>query len=116
MCYQAFNIARERIDEINRERSAKPQATITDIDETILHNSPYQPHQLLSGKDYDPVIWKEWTHHENEREGTFNNLKILNYSNAHNKHLFIKGNTSSKDPVKNSTADNPTIVLLMVII
>jgi predicted secreted acid phosphatase len=32
-----------------------------DIDETILNSSPYQSHQLLPGKNYDPVIWKEWT-------------------------------------------------------
>jgi predicted secreted acid phosphatase len=32
-----------------------------DIDETILNSCPYQPHQLLPGKNYDPVIWKEWT-------------------------------------------------------
>jgi len=27
-----------------------------DIDETILNSCPYQPHQLLPGKNYDPVI------------------------------------------------------------
>jgi len=143
LCYQAFNIAHTRIEEFNRQRSPKPKAIMTDIDETILNNSPYQAHQLLQGKDYDPVSWKEWTakgeadtvpgalkflkyaattgieifyvtnHEEDEREGTLKNLKKFNFPNADDQHLLLKGNTSSKEPRKNSIAETHTIVLFM---
>jgi 5'-nucleotidase (lipoprotein e(P4) family) len=143
LCYQAFNIAHSRIEEFNRQRSPKPKAIMTDIDETILNNSPYQAHQLLEGKDYDPVSWKVWTakgeadtvpgalhflqfasaagieifyvtnREENEREGTLNNLKKFNFPNADNEHLLLKQHSSSKEERKNSIAQTHTIILLM---
>jgi len=143
LCYQAFNIAHLRIEEFNRQRSLKPKAIMTDIDETILNNSPYQARQLLQGKDYDPVSWKEWTakgeadtlpgalnflkyasasgieifyvtnREENERERTLNNLKKFNFPNADNEHLLLKQNSSSKEERKNSIAQTHTIILLM---
>jgi 5'-nucleotidase (lipoprotein e(P4) family) len=143
LCYQAFNIAHQRVDEVNRERSAKPKAIMTDIDETVLNNSPYQAHQLLQGKDYDPMSWKEWTakgeadtlpgalnffkyasaaqieifyvtnRGEDEREGTLKNLKKFNFPNADDQHLLLMKNTSSKEGRKKSIAENHTIVLLL---
>jgi len=143
LCYQAFNIAHQKIDEVNRQRSPKPKAIMTDIDETILNNSAYQAHQLLQGKDYDPISWKEWTSKgeadtlpgalnflkyasaaqieifyvtnrgEDEREGTLKNLKKFNFPNADDQHLLLMNNTSSKEARKNLIAANHTIVLLL---
>jgi 5'-nucleotidase (lipoprotein e(P4) family) len=143
LCYQAYNIARLRIEQFNRERSPKPKAIMTDIDETILNNSPYEAHQLLQGKDYDDTSWVNWTSKgiadtipgalhflqyasasgieifyvtnrgENEREGTLKNLKKFNFPNADNEHLLLKGKSSSKDDRKNSIAETHTIVMLM---
>ncbi|HET7119030.1 MAG TPA: 5'-nucleotidase, lipoprotein e(P4) family [Hanamia sp.] len=143
LCYQAFNIARVRIEQSNRERSPKPKAIMTDIDETILNNSPYEAHQLLQGKDYDDASWEEWTSKgiadtmpgalhflqfasasgieifyvtnrgENERKGTLENLKRFNFPNADNEHLLLKKNTSSKEERKNTIAETHTIILLM---
>jgi 5'-nucleotidase (lipoprotein e(P4) family) len=50
LCFQAFNIARVRIDQSLQNTSAHPPAIITDIDETILDNSRYDVHQALQGK------------------------------------------------------------------
>ncbi|HUZ62001.1 MAG TPA: 5'-nucleotidase, lipoprotein e(P4) family [Hanamia sp.] len=143
LCYQAFNIARGRIEQFNRERSPKPKAIMTDIDETIFNNSPYEAHQLLQGKDYDDASWKEWTskgiadtmpgalhflqfasasgieifyvtnRDQSEREGTLKNLKKFNFPNADNAHLLLKENTSSKEERKKTIALTHTIVLLM---
>lgn len=143
LCYQAFNIARLRVDEFNRERSPKPKAIMTDIDETILNNSPYEAHQLLHGKDYDDTSWVDWTSKgiadtlpgalnflkfasssgieifyvtnrgENEREGTLNNLKRFNFPNADNEHLLLKGKISSKEGRKKLISETHTIVMLM---
>ncbi|MGN6533965.1 MAG: 5'-nucleotidase, lipoprotein e(P4) family, partial [Ginsengibacter sp.] len=139
LCYQAFNLAHLKIEQFNRERSPKPKAIMTDIDETILNNSPYQAHQLLQGKDYDASLWKEWTakgeadtipgalhflqfasaagieifyvtnREEDERDGTLKNLKKFNFPNADNEHLLLKGNTSSKEARKNSIAETHSI-------
>ena len=143
LCYQAFNIARLRIDQFNRERSPKPKAIMTDVDETILNNSPYEAHQLLQGKDFDNTTWEQWTSKgiadtmpgalhflqyasaagieifyvsnrgENERVGTLANLKKFNFPNADNEHILLKGKSSSKDDRKSSIAETHTIVLFM---
>src|SRR5436190_520269 len=52
LCFQAFNIAHRRVDEIILTGTSKPKTIITDIDETILNNSPFEAHQTLQGKDY----------------------------------------------------------------
>ncbi len=143
LCFQAYNIARLRVDENRHVKTEKPKAIMTDIDETILNNSPYQAHQLLQGKDYDATSWNEWTskgvadtvpgalhflqyasqngieifyvtnRNENEREGTLKNLKKFNFPNADNEHLLLRTKESSKEARKQSIASTHTIVLLM---
>ncbi len=143
LCYQAFNIAHLRIEQFNRENSPKPKAIMTDVDETILNNSPYEVHQLLQGKDYDNASWNEWAsmgeadtipgalhflqyasasgieifyvtnRAEGEREGTLKNLKKFNFPNADNEHLLLEQNSSSKEERKNSIAATHTIVMLL---
>lgn len=143
LCYQAFNIARVRIEQFNRDRSPKPKAIMTDVDETILNNSAYEVHQLLQGKDYDNSSWNKWTsmgdadtipgalhflqyafssgieifyvtnRAESEREGTLKNLKKFNFPNADNEHLLLEQNGPSKRDRKNSIAATHTIVMLM---
>jgi len=64
LCLQAFNFARIRLDEAlknQKGKGKKPLAVITDIDETVLDNSPNQAHQSLLGKEYESKAWKEWT-------------------------------------------------------
>jgi 5'-nucleotidase (lipoprotein e(P4) family) len=130
LCYQAFNIARHRMDQSGEESFAKPKAIMTDIDETILNNSPYEARQLLRGKDYDEASWKVWAsmaaadtmpgalhflqyasskgieifyvtnRGEDERVGTLRNLKKYNFPNADNEHLLLKQKTSSKEERK----------------
>lgn len=61
LSYQAFNIARLQLDldlQFNEEPSER--AIIVDIDETILDNSAYQAHVVLSGKGFDPQTWEQW--------------------------------------------------------
>lgn len=143
LCYQAFNIARLRVDQKNMEKSEKPKAIMTDIDETILNNSPYEVHQLLQGKDFESASWNAWTamgnadtmpgalhflqyaaalgieifyvtnRAESEREGTLKNMKKFNFPNANNEHLLLKGKESSKEGRKQSIAAKHSIVLLM---
>ncbi|HRV53143.1 MAG: Lipoprotein E [Bacteroidia bacterium] len=62
LCFQAYNIATLRLNEILKDTSSTmPKAIVTDIDETILDNSKYAVHQGLMGKDYDTQSWVQWT-------------------------------------------------------
>jgi 5'-nucleotidase (lipoprotein e(P4) family) len=122
LCFQAFNIARIRVNEFAKSRSKKEKSPviITDIDETILDNSPVQAHQAYLGKGYDSLSWKQWSdraeadtvpgaaaflkyaaskgieifyvtnRRENEGEATIANLKKYNFPNADPAHLLAK--------------------------
>ena len=63
LCHQAYNLARWRLDALLAQQTpdAKPPAIVTDIDETLLDNSPYAVHQGLLGKTYSDSTWIAWT-------------------------------------------------------
>jgi 5'-nucleotidase (lipoprotein e(P4) family) len=142
MCIQSYNIARLRIDTYN-SASAKPRAIITDIDETILDNSPYAVHQAYNGSEYTPTTWYEWTdkssadtmpgaaaflqfvaskniqvfyvtnREDRERTSTLVNLKSFGLPNADEIHLYTKQSTSSKEARRMQIMDRYDVVLLM---
>lgn len=59
LCYQAFNLAEMQLLDAIKQQSTKPKAIITDIDETILDNSPYQAAAIVGGFGY-PTRWADW--------------------------------------------------------
>lgn len=61
LCFQAYNIARLRLDQQLQSKPAKPLAIITDIDETVLDNSPYFTRLSKEGKVYSDSSWIKWT-------------------------------------------------------
>lgn len=61
LCYQAFNIAEWRVNEIpEQDFKNKKLAIITDLDETILDNSFMAAWKIVNGKDIDYKSWKKW--------------------------------------------------------
>ncbi|HVZ25196.1 MAG TPA: 5'-nucleotidase, lipoprotein e(P4) family [Sediminibacterium sp.] len=144
LCLQAYNIARLRLDQdLKKGASAKPRAVVTDIDETILDNSPYAVHQALQGKDYTLASWTAWTsrgdadtlagaltffkyaaahqveifyitnREEKERVGTLANLKKYGFPDADEAHLLTRAGTSSKEARRHMIAATHEIVLLL---
>lgn len=143
LCYQAYNFAKIRVDEALKSKSDKPLAVITDIDETVLDNSPYAVHQALSGKDYDAASWNEWTskaeanplpgsldffnyasakgvivfyitnRKEKERNATLSNLKKYNYPFADDTHLILRQSLSSKESRRQAVAEKYNIIMLI---
>ncbi|MBS1738874.1 MAG: 5'-nucleotidase, lipoprotein e(P4) family [Bacteroidetes bacterium] len=141
LCYQAYNIARMRVDEFAQTTTALPKAIMTDIDETVLNNSPYQARQLLMGKDYEAESWKQWTdkgiadtvpgavhffqyaaskgitvfyvsnRNDNERVATLRNLQRYNFPYADNDHLLLVTSVSSKEPRREVIRKNYTIMM-----
>src|ERR1044071_8277704 len=61
LCYQAYNIARLRLDIILQQQHSKPIAIVTDIDETVLDNSPYALHRAIKDSGYSDESWITWT-------------------------------------------------------
>lgn len=63
LCFQAFNIAQLRIQNMPEDAlaSSKPPAVIFDLDETVLDNSPYNGYMILKNRGYEPASWAEWT-------------------------------------------------------
>src|SRR5438046_4989203 len=62
LCYQAFNLASIRLNEISKKKFRKEKiAIITDLDETILDNSYSEAQLIKEGKEHSSQSWKEWT-------------------------------------------------------
>jgi len=142
LCLQAYNIAALRISQYS-VISPKPKAIVTDIDETILDNSPYAVHRGLQGKDYDVNTWYEWTSRaeadtmpgaamllnfarskgieifyitnrdQREREATIKNLQRFHLPNADTNHVIMRQGTSSKEARRQKVLQTHEIVLLM---
>ncbi|WP_207533327.1 5'-nucleotidase, lipoprotein e(P4) family [Desertivirga arenae] len=143
LCFQAYNMAKLRLDASLQKNYAKPLAIVTDIDETVLDNSPNTVSQGLKGKDYEPESWYKWTakatadtvpgaaaflkyagskpvtifyitnREERERAVTINNLKKYDLPNADNAHLLLKQGTSGKEARRMEVLKNYEIILLL---
>ncbi|CAN5896847.1 5'-nucleotidase, lipoprotein e(P4) family [soil metagenome] len=142
LCFQAFNIARLRLDEY-KPLTNKPKAIVTDIDETILDNSAYEAHRVLQGKDYDEPSWHEWVNkatadtipgavsflkyaaskgvnifyvtnrNESERASTIRNLLRFSLPDADDAHFMGKQSTSSKESRRQTVFGMYEIVMLL---
>jgi len=61
LCFQAYNVAKLRIDEATKLANGKPLAVVTDIDETLLDNSPEGARAGLDNEEFNSAAWKKWT-------------------------------------------------------
>lgn len=143
LCFQAYNIARLRVDESMQNQLSKPRAIITDIDETLLDNSAEEVHHDLQGKGFDPAEWTKWTtlaaadtipgaltffkyaaskgveifyitnRTENEREGTLKNLLKFGFPYADNAHLVTRQGVSSKEARRLQVMSDHEVILLI---
>lgn len=142
LCLQGYNMARMRIDTYVPQ-SNKPRAIITDIDETILDNSPYAVHQAYLGKEFISADWYTWTdmaiadtmpgaaallqyakaknievfyvsnRDERERGSTLANFKRFNLPYADEAHLYTKQSGSGKEARRQKIMETYEVVALM---
>ncbi len=143
LCFQAYNMAKLRLDEaLKHKKPGKPLAVVTDIDETLLDNSPYDAQRAAANLDYDLATWKAWTakgicdtvpgapaffkyaaskgvtvfyitnRDEDERAGTTKNLKLYNLPFVDDVHLLLKQGSSSKESRRQQVLKKYNIVLL----
>lgn len=141
LCFQAYNIAKLRLDAALKVKGKKPLAVVTDIDETVLDNSPYDAVRAVNDLDFDLAGWKAWTakgiadtvpgapsffkyaaskgvtvfyitnRDEDERAGTLKNLQLYHMPYADNPHLILKSGISSKESRRQQVLKKYNVVL-----
>ena len=140
---QAYNIAKERLDEAIAKKGNKPLAIVTDIDETFLDNSYYAVEMAKQGKTWTQDSWANWTskgvatplagtldffkyaaskgvqifyitnRYEVERPGTLANLEKYNYPIQSPQNLILRSKESSKEARRQNVAKDYEIVMLL---
>ena len=142
LAYQAYNIARLRLDEELQINRNQKRAVIVDIDETVLDNSRYNAKEITDKQVYpdDFYKWIDMAKAEaipgakefldyavskscdvfyisNRRirclDGTLRNLKKLGFPQADKNHVLLKGDVSSKEGRRQEVAKTHYIVLLI---
>lgn len=142
LCFQAYNIAKLRLDEeLSNKDNTRPIAIITDIDETILNNTPNAVHQALKGEDYTDKSWNEWcdmakadtiagalsffnyahsngveifyisNRNEKNRVGTVKNLRKFGFPNVDNDHILLRSKSGDKTNRRSTIEKFYSIVL-----
>ncbi len=141
---QGFAVARERLDAaLAQPAPPKPLALITDIDETVLDNSPYQVWLIQNRETYSLATWKKWTalanaeplpgardflnyassrgvkvfyvtnRDQDEADATVKNLQRAGFPNADHANLFCKRTSKNKDDRRADIAKAHTVCLLL---
>lgn len=145
LCYQAFNIAKLYLDHeiINNAHLAKPLAIITDIDETVMDNSPYNANMIKTNTEYSKESWHDWGKKEQatsvpgaldffqyaqsknveifyisnrdevQKAETISNLQKLGFPGADSTHLLLKDNTSKKQPRRDVVLNSHKVIMYL---
>jgi 5'-nucleotidase (lipoprotein e(P4) family) len=120
LAYQAFSLARLRLDQDLRTHKRVGRSVIVDVDETVLDNSRYQAELILRGVAYTQESWQAWcdraeagavpgavdflnyvsrrgvrvfyitNRREGEKAGTMTNLRKLGFPDVSEKTVLIR--------------------------
>jgi 5'-nucleotidase (lipoprotein e(P4) family) len=97
LCYQAFNLALLRLNEIPRRQFKKQSlAIITDLDETILDNSYSEAQLIKDGKSYSSEAWKNWTN-RSAATAVPGAVAFLQAASQKGAHIFYISNRDTSD-------------------
>jgi len=144
LTYQAYNLAQLQLDNIlANNKSEKPIAIVTDIDETVLDNSPYSGKQVELDESYTSKRWAEWValkkaktipgavaffnyaksknvevfyisnRSANQTKETIENLQLKGFPFADEAHVLLKTASSEKGTRRNIVKKTHEIVLLI---
>ncbi len=96
LCYQAYNIARMRLDEIlEKNPGDKNLAVITDLDETVLDNSDVEAEKNKTGKPVDYQKWIAWLN-QPHLPVVPGSVSFLQYAGSKGVHIFYISNRNVK--------------------
>lgn len=106
LAYQAFNLARLRIDEQRKKCKKKksPCAVVVDVDETVLDNSPGQAWLIKNRQNFDAKTnWLAWCLRE-EAKPLAGAVEFLQYAASQNIKVFYV--TNRREAEKAATVNN----------
>jgi 5'-nucleotidase (lipoprotein e(P4) family) len=102
LCYQAFNLAALRIQQIPKKDFRKNKlAIITDLDETILDNSYASAQMMKEGDEFTPQNWNAWLD-ASAATGVPGAIEFLNYAKSKGISIFYISN-------RDTTANQSTL-------
>ena len=145
LCEQAYNAARYSLDEMlaSANRDGKPLAIITDLDETVIDNSPFNAKMIELDEPYKKERWIEWgneisaegvpgavsffkyasskgvevfyisNRYPEQLEVTIENLKKLDLPYVDKNHVLLRGVSSSKTERRNQVYETHKVVMLL---
>lgn len=145
LCYQAFNLAKFQLDNmlLEKDEKGKPLAIITDIDETVLDNSPFNAKMIETDEEYSKDNWKRWgkleraaavpgaleflkyaeskgvqifyisNRYVEQEEETKANLRKLGFPFIDEQHILLRANTSGKEERRDIVLEENQVVMLI---
>ncbi|MEP6924679.1 MAG: 5'-nucleotidase, lipoprotein e(P4) family [Pyrinomonadaceae bacterium] len=147
LAYQAFELAKLRLDAqlkpCKKSRKKLPCAIVTDVDETILDNSPNQAFLIKNRRSFNPTDWQNWCNLEAakplpgaieffnyavnkgfkpfyvtnrdaaQKTVTGNNLRKAGFPDVTDETLMVRADTSSKEARRQAIAQKYRIVMLL---
>lgn len=145
LAYQAYNLAKMELDKALADRGtdSKPLAVITDIDETVLDNSPFNGKQLELNQEYSKELWMDWgkkeaaepipgsldffnyarqkgvevyyisNRYDEQKPETIANLNKFGYPYADEAHVILRTSAGSKEARREQVSKTHTIVMLL---
>tara|TARA_B100000242_G_scaffold293894_1_gene273551 strand:- start:2545 stop:3240 length:696 start_codon:yes stop_codon:yes gene_type:complete len=119
LSYQAYNVAKFRLDEkLNSELNKRP-AIVIDLDETVLNNLPYNEMLIDSSEVFTQESWSRWV---NKKIATKvpGSLEFINYAKSKNVKIVYLSNrrVENYNPTKENLInlgypfDEDTLMLL----
>ena len=140
--YQGYNVAKLKLEQDLKAKTAGKKAVVLDIDETALDNSPYEA-QCVIGKISYPERWEEWcsmgiakplpgaveflkfaeqngyaifyitNRKESVKAGTIKNLAEKGFPMADTEHVLFRTDDNSKEGRRQKVLKDYQIVLLL---
>jgi len=119
LSYQAYNIAKLRLDEELNSNLNKRPAIVIDLDETVLNNLPYNEMLIDSSEVFTQESWSKWV---NKKIATKvpGSLEFINYAKSKNVKIVYLSNrrVENYEPTKENLItlgypfDDDTLMLL----
>jgi 5'-nucleotidase (lipoprotein e(P4) family) len=102
--YQTYKFAKNQLEANIKDKSSdKPLAVITDIDETVLDNSPYNAGLIYKSSSFTSDSWEEWVK-EIRAKALPGALDFCKYAESKNVEVFYISNRN--DITKAETIEN----------
>ena len=145
LTFQAYYLAKLHLNNILDQQDTldKPLAIVTDIDETVLDNSPFNGEMIETDSDYNKDDWIKWgqlqmaegvpgahafftyaaskgvevfyisNRYSTQQPETIANLKKLDFPYADTSHVLLRTTTSGKEPRRAIVEQTHSIIMLL---